>query len=60
MCGGVFGQERQTILKSLKETARQCALSLGVHKTSVDPLARAADISKGAFYKFYASKENCF
>jgi len=53
-------QERQTILKSLKETARQCALSLGVHKTSVDQLARAANISKGAFYKFYASKEMLF
>ncbi len=53
-------QERQTIFQNLRKTARQCAVSLGIHKTSVEQLARAADISKGAFYKFYDSKEMLF
>ena len=53
-------QEVQIIKTKLKEAARQFAVTTGVRKTSVDQLALAADISKGAFYKFYPSKEALF
>lgn len=53
-------QEINIIVSKLKEAARQCAGTLGVRKTTVDQLAAAADISKGAFYKFYPSKEALF
>lgn len=52
--------ERLEIQRSLKAAARQCAMSMGVRKTTVDQLAQAADISKGAFYNFYRSKEELF
>lgn len=50
-------QEREEILRSLKQTALRYAGTLGMRRTSVEQLAQAAHISKGAFYKFYASKE---
>lgn len=50
-------QERTEILRALKQTALRYAGTLGMRKTSVEQLAQAAHISKGAFYKFYASKE---
>ena len=53
-------QEVQIIKTKLKEAARQFAVTTGVRKTSVDQLTMAADISKGAFYKFYPSKEALF
>lgn len=53
-------QETDIILQKLKTSARQNAASRGVRKTTVDELAREAGISKGAFYKFYPSKEMLF
>ena len=53
-------QETAYIQKALKEAARSFALSHGVRKTTVDQLAESAGISKGAFYKFYPSKEMLF
>lgn len=53
-------KEREQIIYSLKEEARRCAVSVGVKKTTVDSLAQAAEISKGAFYSFYSSKEHLF
>lgn len=53
-------QEINIIVFRLKEAARQCAGTLGVRKTTVDQLSVAADISKGAFYKFYPTKEALF
>lgn len=53
-------QEVQIIKSKLKEAARQFAVTTGVRKTSVDQLALATGISKGAFYKFYPSKEALF
>jgi AcrR family transcriptional regulator len=53
-------QEETIILNKLKSAARGSAVSLGVRRTTVDSLAEAAGISKGAFYKFYASKELLF
>ena len=53
-------QEINIIVLRLKEAARQCAGTIGVRKTTVDQLSVAADISKGAFYKFYPTKEALF
>lgn len=53
-------QEADIILQNLKASARRYAASRGVRKTTVDELAREAGISKGAFYKFYPSKEMLF
>lgn len=53
-------QEADIILQNLKAAARRYAASRGVRKTTVDELAREAGISKGAFYKFYSSKEMLF
>ena len=53
-------QEADIILQNLKASARRYAVSRGVRKTTVDELAREAGISKGAFYKFYPSKEMLF
>ncbi len=53
-------QERIIIAGKLKQAARQYAAVQGVRKTTVDQLVAAADISKGAFYKFYLSKEMLF
>lgn len=53
-------QEESIILEKLKKAAKESAAFLGMRKTSVDQLVAAADISKGAFYKFYDSKEMLF
>ena len=53
-------QETDMILKNLKASARKCAVSPGMKKITVEELAKAAGISKGAFYKFYPSKEMLF
>lgn len=53
-------QETEYIQKALKEAAGTFALSQGVRKTTVDQLTEKAGISKGAFYKFYPSKEMLF
>lgn len=53
-------QETDVILKHLRAAARKCAVSQGMRKVTVEELAKAAGISKGAFYKFYSSKEMLF
>ena len=50
-------KERTAIVDSLRKAAAQSMSRLGVRRTTVDELARAADISKGTFYLFYQSKE---
>ena len=56
-----FTEKEKTVIRSaLKAQARKCAASQGVRKTTVSELAQAADISVGAFYNFYASKELLF
>lgn len=47
---------RETLLRE----ARRCAVTLGLRKTSVEQLTEAAGISKGLFYKYFASKELLF
>lgn len=56
-----FNEEEVLEIKmKLKEEAKRCASILGMRKTTVEQLAKHANISKGAFYKFYDSKEHLF
>lgn len=50
-------QEKEYIVKRLKEEAFQCLNLYGVKKTTVDELVRRVNIPKGTFYLFYDSKE---
>ncbi len=52
--------EKTQIVSRLKEIAKKCLLESEIRKTSVDELAKAAGISKGAFYFFFRSKEELF
>ena len=60
MAAAFTKQEETIILEKLKGAAQKNAVSPGVRRTTVDQLAAAAGISKGAFYKFYNSKELLF
>lgn len=60
MASAFTQQEKDAIRLALKEAARQCAATIGMRKTTVDQLAESAGISKGAFYKFYETKEHLF
>lgn len=60
MSSAFTAQEKTAILTALKGTARKCAATIGMRKTTVDQLAQSAGISKGAFYKFYETKEHLF
>jgi AcrR family transcriptional regulator len=50
-------QEKEYIVKRLKDEAYQCLDLYGVKKTTVDELVRRVNIPKGTFYLFYDSKE---
>lgn len=50
-------QERQHIIRRLKEEAANCMAQFGIRRTTVDELVRRVKIPKGTFYLFYASKE---
>jgi AcrR family transcriptional regulator len=50
-------QEKEAIRAQMREKGRKLFERQGIRKTSVDELAQAAGISKGAFYLFYPSKE---
>ena len=50
-------QEREYIVKRLKEEAAKCLAQYGVRRTTVDELVRRVGIPKGTFYLFYKSKE---
>lgn len=53
-------KERTGIIAALRRAASRHAAAVGMRKTTVDELALEAGISKGAFYKFYPSKEHLF
>ncbi len=53
-------KEKEFIRAKLKEVAKECLGRYGVKKTTVDQLVEMTGISKGAFYKFYPSKEALF
>lgn len=46
--------------KLLSHTEAQLLAGVGLHKISIDELVKAAHISKGAFYQFFASKNELF
>ena len=52
--------ERERIRSLLLKEGRGRLDTTGVLKTTIDDLATAAHISKGAFYKFFPSKEALF
>ncbi len=52
--------EKEAIRTRLVEEGSQRFATLGLQKTSVEELARACGISKGAFYGFFESKEALF
>lgn len=52
--------ERELIGKRLLEQGYKLFSAYGLRKTNVEEIARAAGISKGAFYRFYESKEALF
>jgi AcrR family transcriptional regulator len=53
-------KEREVIRRQIRERSKRLFEAHGLRKTSVDDITRAAGISKGAFYLFYASKEELF
>jgi AcrR family transcriptional regulator len=52
--------ERRAIREALLEHGRRLFMAQGLRKTSVEELTDATAISKGAFYLFFASKEELF
>ena len=52
--------ERDAIRARLMDAGRELFAGRGIRATTVEQLARAAGISKGAFYLFYPSKEALF
>ena len=57
---GFSEQERAAIRTTLHARARALLASSSMRKISVEDLTMSAGISKGAFYLFYASKEELF
>lgn len=53
-------QEKDLVRSKLIDAAGSFLATTGIRKTSVEELAHAAGISKGAFYMFYESKELLF
>jgi AcrR family transcriptional regulator len=53
-------REKELIGERLLEHGYRLFSTYGLKKTNVEELAEAAGISKGAFYKFYPSKEALF
>lgn len=57
---GFTDQEKERIHVALMERGKALFETYGLRKTTVDELAVAAGISKGAFYRFFDSKEALF
>lgn len=57
---GFTSHQTQAIDQKLVSFAMSMIRETGVRKTTINQLARAANISAGAFYHFYPSKEGLF
>ena len=57
---GFTEQEKERIRARLMDAAREQLERLGPRRTRGEDLTRAAGISKGAFYLFFASREELF
>jgi AcrR family transcriptional regulator len=53
-------QEKQKIREILMQKGKELFGTMGLKKTSVEDLTRAAGIAKGSFYIFFDSKEELF
>lgn len=53
-------KEKEIIRLKLKKEAEKLFSLHGIKKVTVDELVKMADISKGAFYSFYESKEHLY
>jgi len=52
--------EKETLKAQMREKGKKLFEVQGLRKTSVDELTEAVGISKGAFYLFFASKEELY
>lgn len=52
--------DKELIRKRLLEHGYKLFSAFGLRKTSIEEIAKAAGISKGAYYRFYQSKEALF
>lgn len=50
-------EEKEYIIKRLKEEAAKCLAQFGIRRTTVDEIVKRVKIPKGTFYLFYQSKE---
>ena len=57
---GFTDYEKELIRKRLLEQGQRLFSAYGLKKTNIEEIAKAAGISKGAFYNFYDSKEALF
>ena len=57
---GFTDQENDLIRKRLIDQGFKLFSVYGLRKTNIEEIAKAAGISKGAFYNFYVSKETLF
>ena len=57
---GFTDQENDLIRKRLIDQGYKLFSIYGLRKTNIEEIAKAAGISKGAFYNFYLSKETLF
>jgi AcrR family transcriptional regulator len=57
---GFTEHEKELIGKRLLEHGYKMFSAYGLKKTNIEEIAKAAGISKGAFYNFYESKETLF
>lgn len=53
-------EEKASIRSRLIEQARHCFSTLGLKKTSVADMTKAAGIAQGSFYLFFESKEELY
>jgi AcrR family transcriptional regulator len=53
-------REKEFIKKTLLSEGKTLFEKYGLHKTTVDEIVNAAQISKGSFYIFYQSKEELY
>lgn len=60
MATAFTSRERERIYESLRDAALNSAATVGMRRATVDELAHEAGISKGAFYRFFDSKEHLF
>lgn len=53
-------KEKEHVKNRFYEKGKELLLSLGVKKTNVEDITRAAGMSKGSFYLYFTSKEEFF